>query len=186
MATLAALELFAACGGESTGKKTAPAQEDCESNADCVVVPQSCCGTCGSATRDDAIAVKVERSDEYRADACETAGRCPACAAVVEDPRLLGVCVARRCEVVRLHDHPVAYCASDAECQIRTRDCCPCGGETAPGRMIAIRKDGESYYSDIVCDEGQACPECAPVYPAEVTARCGSNAYCEASDTRLP
>jgi hypothetical protein len=186
-AALLALASFAGCGGDTRdGEQTTPLVFSCESHADCAVVPESCCGACGAPTKDDAIAVSVDKSDEYRAQACEGVGGCPACAPLFVDPRLLGLCQGERCELVRLHNHPVAACTEDAECEVRTRDCCPCGGETSPGRLIAIRKDGASYYRDLVCDPDQGCPECEPVYPPEVTARCGADAFCEAIDTRLP
>jgi hypothetical protein len=177
---------FAACGGESRDSKDASIVGACDVHADCIVVPKSCCGSCGAATPDDSIAVSVKGRDTYQRAACEGVGGCPACAVLVEDPRLLGVCVGKRCEVIRLHDHPTTRCADDTDCEIRTRDCCPCGGETRPGRLIALRKDAMSAYADLACEPDQGCPECAPIYPPEVTARCGASAHCEAIDTRLP
>jgi len=184
---LSAAIAFVACGGDTTnGGKPQPLVFACESHADCEVVPKSCCGTCGAPTRDDAIAVSNDKRDAYRSLACEDTAGCPACAPLFVDPRLLGLCQGERCELVRLHDHPVAACTEDSECLVRTRDCCECGGEMSPGRLIAIRTDGESYYRDLACDPEQACPACEPLYPAEVTARCGVDAFCEAVDTRVP
>ncbi len=40
------------------------------------------------------------------------------------------------------------------------------------GRVVDIRTDAEGDYAAIACGEDVGCPECAPTYPADVTATC--------------
>ncbi|MFW5921170.1 MAG: hypothetical protein ACOCUS_04965 [Polyangiales bacterium] len=149
----------------------------CEVPSDCIVVPESCCGSCGAATRGDAIALAADRADDYRTSVCEGMG-CPACF-MQQDPTLLATCNAGVCEVVDLHEHPSAACDSDDECRVRTRDCCECGGDTSRAGLVAIRADGEGDFTSVVCDPMIGCPECAPVYPEEASAVCNPDGYCE-------
>lgn len=156
----------------------------CSVPSDCLVVPASCCGSCGAPTRGDAIAVARDRAGAYRSGACDDDQGCPACAPLFLDPTLVATCRDQRCELIDLHDHEASACEADDDCRVRTPDCCPCGGDTEPGRLLGV--SSESDYASLVCDPDQACPECAPVYPSEVTVRCAAARYCETYDARLP
>jgi hypothetical protein len=158
----------------------------CEVNSECIVVPQSCCGACGAPTRGDAIAVNRANASEYARRACEDSDGCPACAPLFIDPTLVATCRAGACELVDLKLHAASACEQDDDCKVRTPDCCECNGDTDPGRLIGIAVDAERDYADLVCDPDQACPECAAVYPDEVTVECSSAGRCETEDTRLP
>jgi hypothetical protein len=149
----------------------------CDGNEQCVVVPESCCGTCGAATPGDAIGVNVTQAGAYRALACEGHAGCPACY-VDQDPTLVGTCAAGRCAVVDLEEHAVTACAADEDCRLRTRDCCECGGDATVTGLIAIRADAEAAYVALVCNADTACAECAPIYPDEASAVCTSAGHC--------
>lgn len=157
-------------GNTGDGDTTAP---ECTVPADCVVVPQSCCGTCGVATRGDAIAIPRSRASSHRSEVCRDEMACPACAGL-SDPTLLATCRAGRCELVDLLDDPaLTGCEVASDCRIRTVDCCECGGRTSRDAVVALRADAESAFSALVCDgSGVACAECAPVYPPEAMVSC--------------
>jgi hypothetical protein len=139
-------------------------------------VPVSCCGTCGTATRGDAIAIARARAGEFRSGACGAGSVCPPCAGT-QDPSLLATCQAGRCALVDLLDVPSNACTADADCRVRSVDCCECGGRTGRDGLVAIRVDAEPAFSALVCDGPTvACPECAPVYPSEARAVCDPRA----------
>lgn len=165
---LLGLGAAAACGGQSEdggGSGGTSGLTACKLNSDCIVVPKSCCGSCGGATRQDALAVNQSKASEYRAGVCQGMG-CPACY-MPTDPTLIATCNAGTCEVVDLLQHPSTACADVAECRVRTTACCECGGPTDDEHLIAISTDAS--YSALVCD-GQGCPECAPQYPPKTLA----------------
>jgi hypothetical protein len=145
----------------------------CSMSSSCIVIPASCCGACGAATREDSIAVNASRASAYQASVCPKSPACPACY-MEQDPTLVATCASGRCAIVDVLEQPFAACTDDAECRLRSRDCCECGGDVTSAGLISIRTDGEGAYMDIVCDEGSStpCPECAPVYPPEAAAAC--------------
>ena len=155
----------------------------CQAPSDCIVAPRSCCGSCGAPTRGDAVALAADRAADYRDAACDETG-CPACAPLFVDPTLVATCRDRRCELVDLREHEATACSDDSECRVRTPDCCPCGGDTSPGRLIGV--SSENAYANLVCDPEQACDDCLPVYPDEVTLSCNADDRCETHDARLP
>jgi len=152
----------------------------CEVDTDCIVVPESCCGSCGAATRGDALAMSGDAAGDYLTSVCAGMG-CHICY-MAQDPTLVATCDAGRCELVDLHEHPVARCSSDADCRLRTRSCCDCGGDTSREGLLAVRTDSAAGYVELVCDMGasEPCLECAPVYPDEATASCNPGGWCEA------
>lgn len=168
-------------GGDAS---IAPDYFACEVPSDCVVIPESCCGSCGAPVRGDAIAVAKRNAAAYAGEVCEDNGGCPACAPLFIDPTLVATCRAERCELVDLYEHEASECAEDDECRIRTPDCCPCDGDVSPGRLVAV--SSVNAYEALVCDPEQACPECAPIYPSEVTASCNASGRCESHDPRVP
>ncbi len=182
---LAALPLAFGCTDED--EPVGPDAGDfaaCNVPTDCLVLPMSCCGSCGAPTRGDAIAVARDRVDAYRGNTCGDDQGCPTCAPLFIDPTLVATCRDQRCELIDLHEHHASACEADDDCRVRTPDCCPCGGDTEPGRLIGVSSENE--YASLVCDPDSACPECAPVYPSEVTVSCAEAGYCETHDTRLP
>jgi len=145
----------------------------CTASSECIVVPASCCGSCGAATRGDAIAVSTSRASAYSTSVCPDGAACPACF-MEQDPTLVATCEAGHCALVDVLTEPYAACTDDADCKLRSSDCCECGGDVSSAGLISIRADGEGAYMDTVCDEGasEPCPECAPTYPADAAAAC--------------
>jgi hypothetical protein len=156
----------------------------CEVAPDCVVVPASCCGSCGAPVRGDAVAIAEARANAYRSATCGEDGACPACAPLFVDPTLVATCRDDRCELVDLREHEASACSADSDCRVRTPECCPCGGDTSVGRLVGV--SSEDAYASLVCDPDQACPECAFLYPDEVTVRCNTDDHCEVHDARIP
>ena len=180
------LLLFTAlsCGGDSTGDGGGQAGSggsaggggdlrSCAKTSECVVIPESCCGSCGAATRDDIIAINSARSADYGKQVCGEQVGCPACY-MEQDANLVATCRAGRCEVVDLLEESFTECSAASDCRLRTHDCCECGGGVDAGQIIAIRTDGESGLVEIICDPQQACPECAPTPPVGFVAECSS------------
>jgi hypothetical protein len=186
---LLAAALLAACGDDDPGDAVDGGEPDfssCERSSECIVVPESCCGTCGAPVRGDAIAINADAASEYAGRACEDDVGCPACAPLFIDPTLIATCRAGRCELVDLQRHAASACTREDDCKVRTPDCCECGGDTDPGRLIGIATSAEGEYADLVCDPERACPECGAIYPTEVTVECGAGGHCETHDARLP
>lgn len=133
----------------------------CSSNSDCIVAPRSCCGSCGAATSTDLIALARGDADAYRNAACAGGVGCPECASL-PDPYLLATCEAGTCVAHDLHGDPLTECASDADCTLRTAECCGCGPQTADS-VVAIN-DARGNYGDLVCETDAACPPCVPFF----------------------
>jgi hypothetical protein len=190
-AFMTGLALTGACGDDHSRDEwrrchphgPTPNHYACEVPSDCVVVPESCCGTCGAPTRGDAVAIARDTVTAYECRACGSRGECPACAPLFIDPTLVATCVDQRCTLIDLLEHEASACESDDDCRVRTPDCCPCGGDTDPGRLIGV--SSENAYASLVCDPAQACPECLPVYPGEVSVSCSSDDHCVARDSRI-
>ncbi len=140
----------------------------CAAPADCVVVPMSCCGSCGAATPDDMIGVSRDAQDRYRSVACEGGMICPACAQE-QDPALIATCAGGSCLAIDLHTSALTACTSDADCVLRPADCCGCDYS-----FIAIGSASEDEYRTLVCDPRADCPPCGPPSPPP-----GTSAVCD-------
>ena len=141
---------------------------------DCVLTSRACCGVCGAPTADDVIALRPGEVDAHRLDVCgPDSVACPACA-TQPNPFLVPVCADLGCAVRDLGraGDPATACTTDAGCVIRSAACCECGGG-AP--YLALAVDRAADYAALVCPPGTACPECAPLPPADL------EAYCDAS-----
>lgn len=164
--------LFAAGCPSTHGPDTdggADGFDECAVPSECLVVPASCCGSCGAATRGDAVAVSRSRADAYRASVCGDDFGCPACF-MEPDPTLVATCQAGRCVVVDLQLHAATECAGPTDCRVRASECCECGASITPSTVVAV-SNGAAYEA-LVCDPGTGCPECAPVYPDDYGAFC--------------
>lgn len=161
-------------GGAGTGGGAG--YNDCSLSKDCLVRAASCCGTCGAATRGDAVGINRSRAGAYNQEKCAGVG-CPACY-MEQDPTLVAACVSQHCGVIDVQDSDATACTSDSDCRIRTTSCCECGGEVDRAHIIAV--SNEARFTSFVCEGVGACPECAPVYPSNVVAHCGDNHHCTA------
>ncbi|MCC6216480.1 MAG: hypothetical protein IT376_16580 [Polyangiaceae bacterium] len=147
----------------------------CTLPADCTIVPTSCCGSCGAATRGDATAIAKASYSAWMSEHC-AAVDCPACDRP-SDPTLFADCVAGSCAIVDLLEHPSTACAVDSDCRLRTTECCECGGSVDRAHLVAVSSDGS--FGTLACGAPQACDDCAPTLPAGVRARCVTG-HCEA------
>lgn len=168
---LVSLVLLTACSGSHSPGSDGGAvgYDECAMPTDCVVVPASCCGSCGAATRMDSVAVSRTRRDDYRTSVCGDDLGCPACF-MEQDPTLVATCEAGRCGVVDVQLHAATECADASDCRVRAVECCECGATISPGTVIATSDPGA--FEALVCDPGTGCPECAPIYPPEYQAFC--------------
>jgi hypothetical protein len=178
---LALLSLLApACSGRTvaggTGGTTG-AFDTCEKNSDCVVRPQSCCGQCGAATRTDIVAINQAQASAYQAHACPDGAACPACY-MQQDGALIATCESKKCKVVDVTEHASSACKTSSDCRFRTNVCCECGGPTTPDHIISINVSSDASYGSLVCDPGQACAECAPIYQLDAQPVCTLNEHC--------
>jgi len=131
----------------------------CTANSECVVMPVTCCGTCGQASASDMVGVNRSHISEYRGDRCDVA-ICPACAGE-PDPNLIATCEAGTCRALDVRTDPVSACTVSSDCTLRINTCCMCSFDPP----IAIRADGEADFQALVCDGDEVCPECAPAFP---------------------
>lgn len=181
-AVLLATFALVTCGGSTEpdgaggSGGTGGGYDVCSKSSECVIRPASCCGQCGAATRDDIVALSSSRVTAYQTATCGDTSGCPACYSP-QDATLIATCDAGHCKVVDLRTHAATACGAASDCRVRTNVCCECGGPTDIEHIIAT--SSESELSPLVCD-GQACPECAPIYPSEVVVDC-LNGHCNAA-----
>ncbi len=175
--SIVALGLPSACG-KSEPDDGGPADwAACELNSDCVLSAASCCGVCGEPALADMEAVNRQRLDAHFSDVCPEPLPCPQCA-TSPNPFLQATCGNGTCLALDMRMHPAAACTIDDECRLRVTGCCECGGSTASWDLIAINRENEALYAGLVCDPGQACAECAPIYPTDVEAFCAADGHC--------
>lgn len=143
---------------------------DCAVPSDCIVVPESCCGQCGAAVRGDAIALNRAGAADYRLTLCQDTG-CPLCD-MPNDATLVATCSAGKCELVDLLKHPSTACERNEDCELRTNECCNCGGAQTIDHLIAVNR--MSNYPSLVCDPNEACDPCVDPPPDRAQALCES------------
>ena len=165
-------------GGAAGQAGAGGADVSCSEPSDCVVVPVSCCGSCGVPARGDAQAVRADRAADVSKRACAGGGGCPACAGV-PDPTLIATCDAGRCTLVDLLKHPTTACRDDGDCRLRTNQCCGCPGPAPIGFEHLIAVSSEDYRS-LVCDQAVACLGCEPQFPEDALAVCNFG-HCQVS-----
>jgi hypothetical protein len=154
-----------------------PTWVTCAVNSECSLITDDCCGACGEPGLDDVVAVNRRYESDYRQRLCPHPVACAACP-TESAPNLLASCVGGHCFEIDVRAHRASACERDEDCRLRTTGCCECGGSTAPYDLIAISAADEAPYRELVCDPRQACPECAPVYPAEAEAYCTGDGHC--------
>jgi hypothetical protein len=140
----------------------------CDRSEDCQIAPATCCGSCGAYASENVVAVRRDALAAYTEAACAGMDGCPTCDAT-QLPSITARCTAGRCEVVDLSEDDLTACAADGDCVLRTQACCECG---APGEYVAIAGAMVAAYTELVCVEGQGCPECEHEYPDTLSATC--------------
>jgi hypothetical protein len=103
--TLAILVLLSAGAGEVQQFTLRPqpgrAERACHRDADCQIVPRTCCGTCKVEGADDLWAIRRKDAQAY-VDPCATLP-CPACVTAL-DPAVRAVCSKGECTVAKAPD----------------------------------------------------------------------------------
>jgi hypothetical protein len=183
--------LLTACGGTVTpetstdgGTKADSSSTDTSTTTDsgfdrtcsmpgmCTLVPASCCGSCGVATKTDQIAIPRDKASEYRTLACTADGGgigCPACAGF-PDPELQAFCRAGTCVPIFVPSDSVSACAKDDDCELVSGVCCGvCEGERS---LVAVAKTKAGEFTSQICDPRADCAPCAIPTPYKSTARC--------------
>ena len=196
VSSLVLLLVFAgACGSRTLEEIPGDAQVDTQPEADatdfascdgpgaCLLVPKSCCGTCGAATPTDMIGVASSQAGAYRAFVCEGSA-CPACA-MQQDAFLQSFCQDGACAAIDLHTDPMTACTADTDCTLRYASCCePCGGPTSG--LLALRTDRIADYLAQICAPDTMCPLCAVIYPPDHHAACDATGHCNVIVTPVP
>lgn len=154
------------------GLPDAPDLRACNGTNECSLVPTTCCGTCSQPTTENMTAVTKGRETEWSKSVCgpEPVG-CPACAPVIPDGSIQARCVAKRCTAIDVRKEPVSACASDADCQLRYKDCCE-GCDVNLFDLVALNSSKVNDYRNEVCVGDEACPRCSAAYPPEAKAVC--------------
>lgn len=152
----------------------------CESPADCVLAPAgSCCFRCDTLTLEDVIAVNATRQSDYYTSLCPEGVACPPCVPAT-NPSVQVTCDAGLCEAFDVRRRPLSACESDVDCRVRVMDCCECGADTSPPRLIALNIDEVGAYTALVCDSlAGDCAPCGAVYPDDVVAYCAADGHCD-------
>jgi hypothetical protein len=188
-----AFALVLGCGGSTapdsgdggtdatTDGSVSPDLFACGGAGECDIRPQSCCGSCGSPTTTDMIAVNWQKGSAYGASVCGTNGGCPPCFNE-PDPNLAPVCRSKTCKAVDVRvDDALSRCKVDQDCRLRFPGCCESCGGTAPERLIALSNGGATEYVANQCKpDAGGCPKCAVFYPPGYAAICNpTTLHCE-------
>ena len=129
----------------------------CEVPSDCTVAPASCCGSCGAATRGDAVAITTDDVQPHTPvlyAATTPAARVRA-ALHRPDARRNVRGATLQADFIDLLEHESHRVQRDGNYRVRTPDCCECNGDTSLGRLIGV--SSENAYASLVCDPKQAC-----------------------------
>lgn len=147
----------------------------CTSNAQCEVVPISCCscGLLGPAEDFTAINSAYQAQFDFRCAAVDCAGCPPMRAPLPSDPyfALAATCqratgagpnAAGHCVVVDLRKTDITACKLASDCTLRSGTAC-CSG--CSGVPVAINGNQGSALSDLVCGgDPIGCPLCLPTF----------------------
>ncbi|MGE0323224.1 MAG: hypothetical protein AB7S68_13015, partial [Polyangiaceae bacterium] len=125
----------------SGGTGLVPEDLACGVPSDCVLVTNGCCDSCGPPSAADRLAVNKNRVDQVAKAVCPEPEPCPKCASF-PNPALVATCEAGRCKLVDLSLEPLAKCAVDSDCRLRSNTCCECGAPTDPGHLTAVNAQG--------------------------------------------
>lgn len=141
----------------------------CAVPSDCVLMPASCCGSCGAYTREDIQAVNKDIEDYARGLVCGEDEGCALCY-TPSDANLVATCTAGKCQVVDLLTSPATECQVHSDCRLRSNECCECGGSQDVEHLVAV--SNSAPLESAVCDPELGCPECEPGDPMGVEAQC--------------
>jgi hypothetical protein len=167
------------CAPSPTADCTTTFDRPCSEPSDCTLALNDCCAPCGRPELVNFDAILQSEVDAHRAAVCPdpAAEPCPRCPTAL-NADVGATCGMGRCAGFDVRTMPLSACTTDADCRLRVRECCECGGTLDPWALIAIRADAEPAYADLVCDSDTACAGCAPVYPDAAQAYCATDGHC--------
>ncbi len=156
----------------------------CNDPNDCVLVPRSCCETCGEPTPMDVTAITRGSEEALSASLCGPDPMpCPVCA-TTPNPSLFAACDDGQCKAVDLREDEASQCETEADCQVRPAACCECGAGTGADQIVAVNPEKADAFEASLCPEEVACAECAWEAPNEVSVACAGG-HCELIDMRI-
>lgn len=164
-------------GLSAVGGSTANIDRTCAVPNDCVVQSFACCHGCGIPNASDYTAMNRYAAYDYQRAVCPIKATCITCNAQVGINVLQATCEQGQCALVDLRQSDVTACSTASDCYVRAPECCECGGTTNEFAIIAVSSTATVSYASLVCGPSQACPDCAPQYPA-VTVDCVSG-HCQ-------
>lgn len=162
-------------GGSLPGDFTA-----CDGPGQCTLVTVECCPPCGMPELPDVLAVHVDQGMAYKDYTCPDPVDCPACATGY-NPHLFAYCdtAAGKCVAADTRTHAVSACTSDDQCVLRNgTECCENCNELQVSEITSVAFVADPSLMELVCAPDNACPPCAPIYPADVTTACGDDGHC--------
>lgn len=166
-------------GGSGNDGSIPPDFTSCNAPGECDIRPKSCCGSCGSPTPSDMLAVNWQKGGAYQSAMCAMTA-CPACA-MEPNPNLAPFCRSKSCNAVDVRTDSVSACAIDTDCRLRFAGCCEYCTDPSASKLIAIATSGNAEYTANQCHPDQGgCPKCAVMYPPGYAARCNPmSKHCE-------
>ncbi len=153
-------------GGTSTGGAgggTANEWTHCDDVSECTLITTNCCGVCGTPRFSDLMAIRWDKTDDYRDLHCNPHPPCPDCPSA-QNTAYPAMCRGGDCVAVDpRNDYPSTRCDRDEDCVVRWGGLCcePCSAWSA--EPIAVNRD----YQQSVCGDNYACPECETPPPPQ-------------------
>lgn len=161
--------------------RTCPPLTMCTNTTECSLAVKDCCN-CRDQTPPNLTAISTAGAEEYEARICDPEPACMQCGGILPVPgRYVPQCVpSSRWEggECALLDLGALACTQAVGCRVRVRGCCECGADTSLIQNLMAIPNGSDIGS-MWCLPGGGCDGCLPIYPDDVTARCGASGFCE-------
>ncbi len=163
--------IFATANECDTAYSACLAQEglmrNCTTHGECTLTFRNCCASCGLTQEYDVLALRVDSPSPLPLGLCNDG--CPDCVNT-ENLALQPACIDGQCQVIDLTSY--AACTTEADCHLRTKDCCECGGSTTPADLMSVNASFPStpdWCGDVACDA------CLPDYGTSALATCATD-----------
>ncbi|MBN1652686.1 MAG: hypothetical protein JXA30_02805 [Deltaproteobacteria bacterium] len=141
--------------------------QSCKVNSDCVNVAVNC--FCRWPQIEDVAAINRRWVDHWVSPSCNIKCESPSSAWLIPYCKKSGQNDLSKCEAIDLSVHPLTKCETKEDCQMRVRECCECGGNTAIDQVIAMPQNNFEDYQYLICDKTPPeCEKCEPNYPPTV------------------